>query len=275
MSDFNKPTAADSYATDLLPNLRDNVSKCATMNFGGATNIPINTVQFQAGAFARWNGLNWVPAPISVAGGGLGGTSLAEARKSLNVNEKGTGGAQVRTNAESDLLYTPQTRQVNVSGAVTGGGTLEDNVNITVRGATTSQTGVVQLNNTLTSTSTSQALTAAQGKVLKDDIDAIPSVVDVGYYNSATLGASGDFTSGNCKVVRVGDMVTISGFLFHSSSTTADSASGYIPSWARPDNKTYNDYLNRFVDVDSSGVLGTAANLAVTNTAGFTISYTV
>ena len=39
--------------------------------------------------------------------------------------------------------------------------------------ATTSQAGKVQLNNTLTSTSTTQALTAAQGKALKDMIDGI------------------------------------------------------------------------------------------------------
>ena len=41
--------------------------------------------------------------------------------------------------------------------------------------ASTSAAGIVQLNNTLTSTSTTQALTAAQGKVLNDKIDAIPT----------------------------------------------------------------------------------------------------
>ena len=39
--------------------------------------------------------------------------------------------------------------------------------------ASTSRAGIVQLNNTLTSTSTTQALTAAQGKALKDMIDGI------------------------------------------------------------------------------------------------------
>ena len=38
--------------------------------------------------------------------------------------------------------------------------------------ATTSAAGVVILNNTLTSTSTTQALTAAQGKVLKESLDS-------------------------------------------------------------------------------------------------------
>ena len=47
--------------------------------------------------------------------------------------------------------------------------------------ATTSTQGAVILNNTLTSTSTTQALTAAQGKVLKDTLDtAITSSLGVG-----------------------------------------------------------------------------------------------
>ncbi len=40
--------------------------------------------------------------------------------------------------------------------------------------ATTTQKGVVQLNNTVTSTSTTLALTAAQGKVLQDQLNTIP-----------------------------------------------------------------------------------------------------
>ena len=39
----------------------------------------------------------------------------------------------------------------------------------TIRSASTNQTGVVQLNDTLTSTATNQALTAAQGKKLQDE----------------------------------------------------------------------------------------------------------
>ena len=47
--------------------------------------------------------------------------------------------------------------------------------------ATTSVQGIVKLNNTLTSTSTTEALTAAQGKVLKDSLNtAITSSLGVG-----------------------------------------------------------------------------------------------
>lgn len=45
-------------------------------------------------------------------------------------------------------------------------------INTALRTATTAQTGIVQLNDTLTSTSTTLALTANQGKVLKDSLDA-------------------------------------------------------------------------------------------------------
>ena len=41
--------------------------------------------------------------------------------------------------------------------------------------ATTSTQGIVKLNDTLTSTSTTEALTAAQGKVLKDSLDNVVS----------------------------------------------------------------------------------------------------
>lgn len=45
----------------------------------------------------------------------------------------------------------------------------------TIPSASTSMTGIVKLNNTLTSTSTTEALTVAQGKVLKSSIDTINS----------------------------------------------------------------------------------------------------
>lgn len=50
-----------------------------------------------------------------------------------------------------------------------------ENLSQDLPAASTSQAGIVQLNNTLTSTSATQALTAAQGKALKDMIDDIPS----------------------------------------------------------------------------------------------------
>ena len=61
---------------------------------------------------------------------------------------------------------------VDVKGRVTG---VTSN---TIRSATTAQTGVVQLQDTLTSTSTTLALTAAQGKVLNDKVNLKAAIAD-------------------------------------------------------------------------------------------------
>ena len=73
--------------------------------------------------------------------------------------------------------------------------------------ATTSVQGAVILNNTLTSTSTTQALTAAQGKVLKDSLDtAITSSLGVGqtWQNLTSSRASGvTYTNSTGKPILV------------------------------------------------------------------------
>ena len=52
---------------------------------------------------------------------------------------------------------------------ITGNGLVLNSGTLSLNAASTSQAGAVQLNNTLTSTSTAQALTAAQGKYLYDE----------------------------------------------------------------------------------------------------------
>lgn len=60
-------------------------------------------------------------------------------------------------------------------------------VNTALRTATTGQTGIVQLNDTLTSTSTTLALTANQGKVLKAEIDTKASKSELNFDSYRTL----------------------------------------------------------------------------------------
>ena len=57
--------------------------------------------------------------------------------------------------------------------------------------ATTSTQGAVILNNTVTSTSTTQALTAAQGKVLKDALDAASLGVSQSWQDVTAIRALG------------------------------------------------------------------------------------
>lgn len=73
-----------------------------------------------------------------------------------------------RTDIVDDLTTDDATKPVSAKQAkVLQDNKLEKN---DLKDASTEQKGVVQLNNTLTSTSTSQALTAAQGKVLNDKL---------------------------------------------------------------------------------------------------------
>ena len=70
--------------------------------------------------------------------------------------------------------------------------------------ATTSVQGAVILNNTLTSTSTTQALTAAQGKVLKDSLDAASFGVGQTWQNLTSSRASGvTYTNTTGKPIQI------------------------------------------------------------------------
>lgn len=78
---------------------------------------------------------------------------------------------------------TPQAPVIGIQTATTGQlGAVQVGTNIdvaagtiSVKSSSTTQSGIVQLNDTVASTSTTEALTAAQGKVLQDQINALTS----------------------------------------------------------------------------------------------------
>lgn len=75
-----------------------------------------------------------------------------------------------KNHASSETTYGVATNSLYGHVKVTtGNGLTLNNGTVAVNAASTSQYGTVQLNDTLTSTSTSQALTAAQGKYLYDE----------------------------------------------------------------------------------------------------------
>ena len=274
-ADFDKPTINGESYVDILSGIRAKFEVVSTMSYGDAVqgSIPTNAVQFLDGRLQKWDGSSFQNAPISITGGGTGASTAAGARAALGVPQAGTLAGQVRTNGESDLLYVPTSRQVATSGALTGGGTLDGDVTVSIADASTSAKGAVQLYNGLNSTSTSLALTAAQGKALADNQI---------YYNSTTLGVSGQLTSGSCKIVRIGDGVIISGLYNHSSRTVIDSSTGLIPTWGRPSNTVANSCVYpeagtvgaRLV-VKTDGSFRFYRSSAATSTGFFTISYTV
>lgn len=179
-------------------------------------------------------------------------------------NIKGTGASDVRTNSQNDARF-----------GLAGTGSSQQRSNSQNDARFMRPSDVV---NNLTSDSTTAPLSAAMGKKL---------VSEQLYYKSETLSApSLNLTAGSCKIVRVGDMVTITGRFDTPSRTDPGSANGYIPSWAVPSNvQVRNVYELRFqfsrVEVTNLGNLKfwfnnpDGSNKKVTDTGDFTISYTV
>lgn len=284
--DWNEPTNSDPAHPNVLADLASKDTYAVTMGQvdAGFTNTPVGTMNWDHGSkfFRRKDGGAFLPVQISLAGGGTGATDAAGARVSLNISEKGTGNDQSRTNSQNNMVFCALSRQIKTEAPLEGGGTLEGDLTLSIQDGTTAQKGSVQLNNTLTSTSTTQALTAAQGKVLGDSIAAIPPPgTDVGFYQELVLnGSAGGWGGGQCMVVRVGRVVTISGEFTHSSTGGINSSVNFLPSWAEAAQDTFNTYYNNGeaqwlrVGVISSRRLSVIYSSGTrTNTEGFTISY--
>ena len=154
-ADFDKPTVSNTHV-NVLSQLRDNQNSLARMfSDGGEANIPLRSVRFLNNIMYLWNGSIWEVAPVAIGGGGTGAQTAAAARASLGTN--------IATNVDTGVFSADRVPTLSIADKTSG--TLDGD---RVDQATTSDRGTVQLNNTLTSTSTTQALTAAQGKVLAD-----------------------------------------------------------------------------------------------------------
>lgn len=176
MANWNEPTNSQPTHVNVLQRLAEKDDYAITMGQldAGFTNIPNGAMNWddEAKLFRRKNAAVFEPVSLSVAGGGTGANNAADARQNLGVPETGSAATQVRTNAQNEAKFVDQTVSVNTIGALSGGGSLIGDRTLTVRSATTGQSGVVQLNDTLTSDSASQALTAKQGKALNDKINS-------------------------------------------------------------------------------------------------------
>jgi hypothetical protein len=118
------------------------------------------------------------------------------------------------TGANGEVTVDTTFKTLRVHDGVTVGGTMLVNYQHppALPGATTSTEGIVKLNDTLTSTSTTQALTAAQGKVLKDSLNtAITSSFGVGqtWQDLTSSRASGvTYTNSTGKPIAVSITLT-------------------------------------------------------------------
>lgn len=157
--DFNLPTLIGSYRSDFLDQIRANDAVLATMFDGSIaySNQPTGAVKFASGVFQRWDSSIWNTETISIAGGGTGATTAAGARTALSVYSQ----AEIDTLANSfNTTKADKTITISANNGLSGGGSLAANRTISGVNATTSVKGVVQLNDTVTSTSTTQAATA-------------------------------------------------------------------------------------------------------------------
>ena len=88
---------------------------------------------------------------------------------------------------EADALQAPLARQINTAAPLSGGGDLSADLTLSIDAATTAAAGIVQLNDSLASTSASQALTANQGKILKDNVDLKAPLVSPAFTGIPTV----------------------------------------------------------------------------------------
>ncbi len=150
-----------------------------------------------------------------------------------------------------------------ITSITAAGGTLTINRGsavTTIPDATTTQKGIVQLNNTLTSNSITLALTAAQGKALKDLIDAIP-----GNYVSLT----GNQTISDIKIFQMHPTIPVKTLIPEVPLATQYATEAQVATrLAVPAVGTQNDILifgaNKEV-VDSGVQIGDVASIAITD----------
>ena len=105
------------------------------------------------------------PVTVSITGDATGSSSFTgNTATSVNISLKDSGVVAGDYGSDVSVPVLTFTNKGLVSSATSS----------PIRVGSTTQTGILQLNDTLASSSTSLALTANQGKVLKDSIDSLP-----------------------------------------------------------------------------------------------------
>lgn len=89
-ANWSNPVLSSSY-TDVLSILKERDTDAATMN-DSPTNPPTGYMRYNRtlDKFQEWDGAAWIECPISIAGGGTGAATAADARTNLGIGTMGT-----------------------------------------------------------------------------------------------------------------------------------------------------------------------------------------
>lgn len=157
--------------------------------------------------------------------------------------------------------------------------------NLSSRTATTTRTGLVEkaTQAEMDAGTAERYPDAATVKTFVDDSDWKAILTASGFYYEEVITlqtSSGDLSSGDMIVTKVGRAVTISGKFNHSSSTSVTSATALVPSWARPAATIDNVYggvnvADMHMEVKPDGTLIFTYSSASITTTTFPISYNV
>lgn len=246
MASWEDPSNSNPVHVNLLKDLADKDTYSATMgqvNPGAYTDLPDGVMNWDNGQKLLRRLQSGTPevVKISLTGGGTGASDAAGARAAFNVLEAGTGADQSRTNTQNDSRFVQGSRSISTTSPLEGGGDLSTDLTLSIQDASTTQKGAVQLENTLNSTSTSLALTAAQGKILG------------GMFKSESKPLDGQFTGGTAFFAKAGNIVTVE--IFGGSNLVAAenviSTVGFTPLWARPSRQSHGSVV---YEIGSYGV---------------------
>lgn len=67
MVDWNKPTNASNYSTEVLPSLNDKINSAARANYGSDTNIPLGVLRLNGSTkrWEQWTGASWLARDLT------------------------------------------------------------------------------------------------------------------------------------------------------------------------------------------------------------------
>lgn len=212
MANWNTPNNSEPAHENVLKALADKDTYSLTMGQAGGvwTNQPVGAMLWNNSAayFQRWNGSNAIPVVISVAGGGTGASTAAQARANLGANDAGN-----LTAGTVPAERLTGTYNINISGnaaTATSAGSATNAANVPWSGVAskpatatrwpsyTEVTGKPTVSSSVTSSSTTQLANSAAVKAAYDKASSATSDLSSSLFGAVSFQTNGSivFKSG-------------------------------------------------------------------------------